>query len=192
MFELPPPSHSSIKHDLSWWNPSIFSNLIHRRLLTRRLSRYKTFHSSHSLDHRHRWGNQLGSCLADGVWTTKLSKTKSKKCWNHKLRTIYKKKSRKSPTDIFINLPQHKKPLHDPPGCLRESRGSYFRSTAATTHRRLPQQLRGALPRCGGHGAHAGAAKAAGLGGSRHLGKTCGAEEVNCLSIQGVSTRWWR
>lgn len=39
----------------------------------------------------HRWGNQLGSCLADGIWITKLLKTKSKKRWNHKLRTIYPK-----------------------------------------------------------------------------------------------------
>ena len=43
--------------------PSIFQ--LDPGLLTRRLSRYKTFHSSHSLNHRHRWGNQLRSCLAD-------------------------------------------------------------------------------------------------------------------------------
>ena len=88
-------------------------------------------------------------------------------------------KKRQISNTYLHHLPQHKKPL--PSGCLRESCGSYLRPTAAATHRRLPQQLRGALPRCGGHGAHAGAAKAAGLGGSRHLGKTCGAEEVSPL-----------
>ena len=62
----------------------------------------------------HRWGNQLGSCLADVVWITKLLKPKSKKRWNHKLRTIYQKKHRQISNTYLHHLPQHKKPLHDP------------------------------------------------------------------------------
>lgn len=114
MFELPPPSHSSIKHDLlSWWNSSIFFNLIHRRLLTRRLSRYKTFHSSHSLDHRHRWGNQLGSCLADVFEQQNFQKLSPKNVGITNFEPSTPKPPQISNTYLH-HLPQHKKPLHDP------------------------------------------------------------------------------